>query len=299
MGFASNLHSLIINIMSKIENNNPIAVLMATYNGERYIQEQIDSILYQTNQDWTLYIQDDGSTDNTLKIIKNYNDPRIILMETGLTKQGAAMNFMSLLNLVESDYYMFCDQDDVWFSGKIEKEFNRIKEIENTVEVGTPIIVHTDRVHVDACLNIKLKSEFNPRNICLGRLMEKLEKLKNPNILAIYTIVGGCTMLFNKAVKELAFPFINVRVHDSICTMAVANVGGIIDTILEPTMYYRLHSNNTCGVSDKRLLPKFFHLGSIIKKNMKGFYIWKIYGRGSFFKFLYYRMKCFFILRTY
>lgn len=273
---------------------------MATYNGEKYLSEQIESIISQTNHDWTLYVQDDGSTDKTMDVIKNYtNNNCIVNVDVGLSRQGAAMNFMSLLNLIESDYYMFCDQDDVWFGDKIEKEFIRMREIEKMVKTDLPIIVHTDRTHVDASLNIKLKSEFNPRNICIDKLSVKLEKLKNPNILAIYNIVGGCTMFFNKAVKNTVFPFINVRVHDSVCAMAAANAGGVIDTILESTMFYRLHSSNTCGVSDKRIMPKIVHLFDSIKRNMRGYYIWKIYGKNGFLFFLYYRVKYFFILRLY
>ena len=285
--------------MPKINNNRPIAILMATYNGEKYLREQIDSLLAQTCCDWTLYIQDDGSKDATLDIIKSYDDERIVLVDVGLTRQGAGMNFMSLLNMVESEYYMFCDQDDVWFVDKIEKELVRMKKIESEKGTKIPIIVHTDRTHTDAELNVRLKSEFNPRGVLQEQLKKKIEQLKDPNILAIYTIVGGCTMMMNRAVKEVVFPYISLRVHDSICAMAVANCGGVIDTILEPTMYYRLHSTNTCGVSDSRLLPKILHIVDSVRRNMRGYYLWKVYGKSGFFKFLYYRIKYFLILRLY
>ena len=285
--------------MSKIVNNRSVAILMATYNGEKYLREQIDSLLAQTYRDWTLYIQDDGSKDATLDIIKEYSDERIVLVDVGLTRQGAGMNFMSLLNMVESEYYMFCDQDDVWFEDKIEKELVRMKEIEGGGKEGVPTIVHTDRTHTDAELNVRLKSEFNPRGVSQEQLKKKIELLKNPNILAIYTVVGGCTMMMNRAVKEVVFPYIALRVHDSVCAMAVANYGGVIDTILEPTMYYRLHSTNTCGVSDSRLLPKVLNIVDSVRRNMRGYYLWKVYGKNGFFKFLYYRIKYFLILRLY
>ena len=270
---------------------------MATYNGAKYLREQIDSIIHQTCTDWTLYIQDDGSRDETTDIIKSYQDERVKLVDVGLTRQGAGMNFMTLLNMVESEYYMFCDQDDVWFPDKIEKSLMRMREEESKHGKDTPIIVHTDRTHVNADLSVRMKSEFNPRGISQDRLERKINQLKHPDILAIYTIVGGCTMMFNKAVKKIAFPFLNIRVHDSICAMAVANHGGVISTILEPTMYYRIHSTNTCGVSDERLLPKILHIFDSISMNMRGYYIWKLYGGGGFLKFLYYRIKYFLILR--
>lgn len=123
--------------------------------------------------------------------------------------------------------------------------------------------------------------------------------MKNPNIISIYTIVGGCTMIFNYSVKIIVHPFINIRMHDSICTMAVANSKGVISTITESTMLYRLHSTNTCGVSDNKIIPKILQLKKTFKNNMKGYYIWKIYGKGTFIQFLYYRIKYFLILRFY
>lgn len=285
--------------MNKIINTKQIAILMATYGGGKYLKEQIDSIIHQTNTDWTLYIQDDGSKDNTLQIINSYSDSRIVLVDVGLIRQGAGMNFLSLLNMVESDYYMFADQDDVWFSDKIEKSYSRIKEVENKGNIEKPIIVHTSRTFVDKDLNIILNNEFNPRKKSDETVIKKMELLKNPNILAIYTCVGGCTMMFNHNVKNYVFPYLNIRVHDSVCAMAVANAGGIISTIIEPTMYYRLHESNTCGVSSNKILPKLLHIFDSYKSNIKGFYIWKLYGKGNFFKFLYYRIKYFLVLRLY
>ncbi len=284
--------------MNKIVNNNSIAILMATYNGAKYLSEQIDSIINQTCSDWKLYIQDDGSTDSTIQIIEEYarRDRRIILVDVGLSRQGAGLNFMNLLNMVESDYYMFSDQDDVWFSNKIEISLARMKK-EEALHPNTPVLIHTDRTHTDANLNVKMQSEFNPRNLPYARIEAKIDKLKDPNILRIYTIAGGCTMMLNKLVKRFAIPFVNVRVHDSICAMATANNSGVISTILEPTMYYRLHGGNTCGVSSNKIMPKLFNIINTISGNLRGFYIWKIYGGGNFFKFLYWRVRYFMILR--
>lgn len=285
--------------MNKIKNPSSIAILMATYNGERYIAEQIESIQKQSCTNWTLYIQDDGSKDQTLKIVAEYakNDNRIKVIDIGLSKQGAGMNFMSMLNVIESDYYMFCDQDDVWFSDKIEKTLKLMQE-EEGANPNVPIIVHTDRTFTDANLNVKLRSEFNPKGLSLDKIEHKISLMKNKNILRIYTIVGGCTMMLNHKVKEIVFPYYNVRVHDSVCAMAVADNSGIISTLIEPTMYYRLHESQTCGVRSNAILPKLRYIFKTISGNMHGFYIWKIYGGGNFFKFLYWRIKYFLILRT-
>lgn len=286
--------------MAKITNHAPVAILMATYNGEKYLREQIESIRRQSFKDWTLYISDDGSKDSTLDIIKKYcdNDDRIQLFDIGLSRQGAGMNFLTMLNVIDSEYYMFCDQDDVWFDDKIEKSLCRMKTVEKE-NPNLPVIVHTSRCFTDSELNIRVKSEFNPKNKPHDVIERKLELMKNPNILRIYTIVGGCTMMMNKKVKDVVFPYCNVRVHDSVCAMAVANNGGVISTILEPTMYYRLHSGQTCGVRSNSILSKFSHLFSTLSENMRGFHIWKIYGGGNFFKFLYWRIRYFLILRLY
>lgn len=259
---------------------------MATYNGEKYLKIQIDSIINQTFKDWTLYIQDEGSKDKTLEIIKEYvkKDSRIKHFDLGLSRQGAGQNFMSMLNAIDSNYYMFADQDDVWFQDKIEKTFQRMKGEENN-SPDKPIIVHTARSHTDANLDVTLPNDFNPRNLPIETIRKKINKLKHPEILRIYTIVGGCTMMLNKKVKEIVFPCIHLRVHDSICAMAVADKGGIISSILELTMFYRPHSSNTCGVSSPKLLPKLLRPLKTISSNWKFYPLWKIYGGGSIFKF--------------
>lgn len=284
----------------KIKNNRPVAVLMATYNGAQYLCEQIESLQRQTFSDWTLYIQDDGSIDATNSIVDEMasKDERIVKFDIGLSRQGAGMNFLTMLNVVESKYYMFCDQDDVWFEDKIEKTMNRMKEVESK-NPDKPVIVHTSRTFTDSELNIKLKSEFNPRGKSDEVVARKIELMKNPNILRIYTIVGGCTMMLNRAVKDIVFPYINVRVHDSVCAMAVANAGGVISTIIEPTMYYRLHGRQTCGVQSNSLLSKFMSPFKTLSGNLRGYHIWKIYGGGGFLKFLYWRLRYFCILRFY
>ena len=91
------------------------AILMATYNGEQYVAEQIDSLLAQTDSDWTLYIHDDGSKDHTQEIISKYAETHdnIVVMDFP-GGNGAKENFFKMMFSVDADYYMLCDQDDVW-----------------------------------------------------------------------------------------------------------------------------------------------------------------------------------------
>lgn len=148
----------------KIINCNSIAILLATYKAEKYLRDQLDSLLSQTNTDWTCYCQDDGSPDKTVSILSEYsvNYPRhFVVVDHGLTRQGCANNFLTLLNCIESKYYMFCDQDDVWLPDKILLSFDRMKQIEVS-HLDNPILIHTDRIFVDETLNVLQASEWNP-----------------------------------------------------------------------------------------------------------------------------------------
>jgi len=283
---------------SKIVNSKPVAILLATYNGGKYIRNQIDSIVNQTFREWTLYIQDDGSSDDTVAIIREYGEKyaSIIPIDRGFTRMGPQINFMSLLSIVESEYYLFCDQDDMWLPDKIELSLAEMQRVE-AVNPGLPVLVHTDYQVVDEQLQVLIPSYWNPRRISPEKLEHKIKSLVTPGILAIYSIAAGCTMMFNRGVKEISFPFSTIRMHDSWIAMQTAEQG-IISQVFQPTMLYRQHASNTCKLSlDNSLWLKLRNIVSVYRSNMKGYHIWKVLGKGSFFKFLYYRIKYFLILR--
>ena len=139
----------------KSENNSMISVCMATYNGQKYIKEQIDSILCQLGPADELVISDDHSTDLTPDIIKSYDDKRIKFFYNEL-KKGVTHNFENALLKSKGDILFLADQDDVWLPNKIEVTFNLMKQMECVNCVETPILVHTDLKVVDIYLkNIK------------------------------------------------------------------------------------------------------------------------------------------------
>ena len=130
--------------MTNTEQTPHVAILMATYNGSKYLPHQIDSILKQHYTNWTLYVQDDLSTDNTPEILAAYakRDARIKVVDNQ-EKLGAKRNFMTLMEKVEADYYMFSDQDDEWLPEKILVTMKKMMEEENEAP-EKPVIVHTD-----------------------------------------------------------------------------------------------------------------------------------------------------------
>ena len=141
--------------MEDMRNKKNIAILMATYNAEKYLHAQIDSILSQTCKDWHLFIHDDGSKDNTMVILRAYADnyPQEITLLDYPPQHGAWRNFLSMLNKVESNYYMFSDQDDVWLPEKIETEYKAIKKLEDKEGKNKPIVVYSDLIVTDSELN--------------------------------------------------------------------------------------------------------------------------------------------------
>ena len=175
-----------------INSKSEIAILMATYNGEKYLGEQIDSILAQTYHDWHLYIHDDGSKDGTLSIIQEYvlNHPDKITLLDYPSQGGACKNFLSLLERVEAPYYMFCDQDDVWLPEKIEKKYAKIRELEKENH-HTPIVVYSDLIVTDSNLNTISPSLWNIAGIYP-------EFVKSFDEMAANTLMSGCAMLFNQ-----------------------------------------------------------------------------------------------------
>lgn len=239
--------------------NKDVAILMATYNGEKYICEQIDSILAQTYKDWRLYIHDDGSKDGTKEILTQYATKypdQISVMEYS-SQGGALQNFMSLLDKVEAPYYMFSDQDDVWLPNKVEIEYARMKEAESH-EGAKPILVFTDLVVVDVNKNV-----INPSFWEYEGIYPKF--VKRFSDLAALNIVTGCTMLFNHKAKEiLGKSYGKAMMHDAWIAMHVIACGGTLCEVDTATMLYRQHGDNTLGARDASTLTWKYRMRNIV-----------------------------------
>lgn len=264
-----------------------IAILMATYNGERYLSEQIESIIGQTYKNWLLYIKDDQSTDATLDIVQKYVsvDERIILLDSH-SKYGAKRNFISMMQEVDADYYMFADQDDVWFSNKVENAISTLIELEKDNQ-ETPLVVHTDLNVVDSNLSMICPSLWQ-----MFRIDPNL--LNNFNRLGGHCLVTGCTMAFNRKAKEVSLPMADSAImHDVWMALKVYQNNGLIVGLSQPSIYYRQHNNNTLGAKDFRtnyVFNKLKRLRGVIKENINYYRMLKSLSYGSVLKFLYYKV---------
>lgn len=272
--------------------NVQVAILLATYNGEKFIEKQLDSLLGQSFQQFKIYIHDDGSNDKTLEIIRSYESQfpgKFVIFEEESKHLGAAFSFMWLLNRVEAPYYMFCDQDDIWFPQKIELTLKKMKEIEYHYPM-LPIVIHTDLQVVDDKLNIIYRSMWDSMKL----IPELLQKF---NYLAVCNCCTGCTMLINHKLKSYVFPIpSNIPMHDFWIALMGAKYG-IVENLSQTTILYRQHECNTIGVqhiTKYYYLNKIVHLFNTVRQQIKIAKFCSSIGYSTWLKFYWYKMLYFF-----
>lgn len=267
------------------ENPRPIAILMAVYNGERFMREQIDSILAQTNQEWTLYIRNDGSTDRTADIIDAYvaAHDNIVAVDPGGPNLGCRGNFFRLLEVVESEYYMFSDADDVWLPQKVEWTIAAMRELDR--DGRRPVVVHSDYTVTDAELNVLIPDYWKH----VGMVPERFYSY---NLIAIANPVSGAEMCFNHVLKTYLFPLAhNTLLHDRWIPMVAARHGAIFKAIHKPTLLYRQHGDNIYGIK------KAASRGGLLQR-LRGVWEGNRYvarklvdaGYGSYWKYAWYKL---------
>lgn len=239
-----------ISIMPKI------AILIATYNGSRFIREQLNSLIEQSYNDFEIYIRDDGSIDGTVDIINEYVNchDNIFLIKDNYQHLGAGKSFRQLLRAVDAEYYFFCDQDDVWNVDKIKMSYDILKQYDDNAIVA----VHTDLRVVDTTLDLIHPSFFKmtKRNPQLGgRLSYEC---------AFHTITG-CTAAFNKQTRDLMIKHIDTDcLHDELLGLIVACYGGVLKYIPFQSVSYRQHSNNILGAKPRNIFNKLLNIKSKI-----------------------------------
>ena len=217
-----------------------ITVLLAVYNGEKFLKPQIESILNQTVRDIKILIRDDGSNDKSPEIIAEYASkfPNKISVIKGEPTGSAVSNFGEMLKQCDDDYIMFADQDDVWFEDKVQKTFDAMLKAESE-DPDLPVLVHTDLVVTDSELNTISDSFFNYQKI----IPEDL----TINKLLVQNYVTGCTVMINRILKNRAIPIPeSAAMHDWWLALAASAFGKIV-TVNQPLMYYRQHGQNHVG----------------------------------------------------
>lgn len=232
-----------------MKEQETIDVLMATYNGEKYLRKQIESILNQTYKNINLIISDDCSKDSTVQILREYEEKdsrvKVYVQKQNL---GYIKNFEFLLTKVENDIYMLSDQDDVWKLNKIENTYNKLKE-----EVAD--FVFTDLEVVDTNLK-QIYPSFND----FMKLTRKIKKYNGYERQYLYNCVTGCTIMSKKQFIEKILPLpakSKYLVHDMWMGLIIS-IYGKVAYLDEKTIYYRQHGKNQIGANKlSQKLKKF------------------------------------------
>lgn len=229
-----------------------IDILMATYNGEAFIPQQIDSLIHQTFTDWKLIIHDDASTDRTTDIIKSYaHDKRIVLLEDGIALHNPAKNFLHTLKHSDAPFAIFCDQDDIWLDKKLEYSYQYISEQDN----NKPQVVYSNAYVYDSqASTISGSAILNfPKNL------ESLFFL-NGGIL-------GCTMMINDKLRKICCDTPDfVSMHDQL-VMISALTFGEAHYLNKHLMLYRRYTGSVTGTKEASKMDHalfFFQKGKTV-----------------------------------
>lgn len=217
-----------------------VVVLLSTYNGEKYLREQLDSLLLQKGVDLKIIIRDDGSIDNTRNILKTYKEKYNNFIISYGNNIGYIKSFMKLVkysNNIDADYYCFCDQDDIWDNNKIITSLTSIKKNKNE----PMLCISSQRIIKDDGSVVRIEDA-------------SLRKITKENALLGLT-TRGCAMLWNKMLNEeviKSYEFIDLKKdkripsHDYWLRLVAISIGKI-KIIPNVSMSYRLSENNAVG----------------------------------------------------
>lgn len=211
-----------------------IDILMSTYNGEKYLENQLLSLLMQRYKDWTLYIRDDGSTDNTVAIINKFVqlDSRIKLVEKG-ENLGYGKSFMQLLPYSTADYVAFCDQDDIWFEDKL---LNTLKQAQQLDDNDSPLLI--------CCQGHTYSDKYG---VITNSTIPRYQAKDLRSFLFVNGGYEGCLFLCNRKLIDMAKDYgASYFSHDNILCL-IAHTFGRVKFLMTPLILYRHHDNNTSG----------------------------------------------------
>jgi glycosyltransferase involved in cell wall biosynthesis len=235
-----------------------VDVLLATYNGSKYLHAQLDSLLAQTHQNFRVLVSDDGSSDATLGILEDYRarfEGRLVVVPNPHRGQGVVRNFENLMAASLHDglagWVAFSDQDDVWLPQKIERCLNEMVRMEEEGGEGLPCLVHSDLTVVDESLNVISDSfakyqRMDPRQCSALSLLSVNQ-------------VTGCTMMVNRTLLQVALPLPRETImHDWWCGLLSGS--GRRRFVPTPLILYRQHGANQVGAKDRSLKTRLMRL---------------------------------------
>ena len=247
--------------LRKTENEDPLPwvdVLLATYNGATYLDEQLESLWAQTYRNFRLLVSDDGSTDATMAILEKFaqrcGQKRFKWVVNPNLGSGPIRNFQALMQASAADgtarWIAFCDQDDVWMPQKLERLTEAMKEAEAS-DATHPCLVHSDLRVVDGSLRTITDSFVSQQRMDPGSASQSL--------LLSVNHVTGCAMMINRALLELALPLPSeALMHDWWC--ALLSGAGRRQFIDEPLVLYRQHGSNQVGANSRALVARMRRL---------------------------------------
>ena len=224
-----------------------VEILLATYNGERFLREQIDSILAQDYKNLTILARDDGSSDRTLAILDEYAQRfphRFRRLPQGIPTGNAKDNFLLLMKSSTAPYVCFSDQDDVWLTDKVSLAKEAMNRLESRWGPDRPLLSFSDLRVVDDALRTLHKSfwkqaEINPDSIL------------SLNGLLSQNVVTGCTAMINRPLLELALQMPEeASMHDRWIALLVS-IFGKAEVVRSQTVLYRQHDRNVIGVQER------------------------------------------------
>lgn len=231
--------------------NAKVAILLCTYNGSEFIREQLESFTMQTHRNWVIYASDDGSSDETIRLLKDFQTEqgkdRLIILEG--PRQGFAKNFLSLIKnpSIDADYFAFSDQDDIWFPDKLERSIANLADTQNTPALycSRTRLISADRQVIGV----------SPRFLAPPHFRNAL----------VQSIAGANTMLINRQTRELLAQTADeatIVAHDWLTYLLVSGCGGKVIFDQAPTLDYRQHGGNLIG-ANSGLKERLIRLGKM------------------------------------
>nr|WP_321266213.1 glycosyltransferase family 2 protein [uncultured Sulfurimonas sp.] len=244
--------------------NSLVSIAISTYNGEAFLREQLDSILNQTYKNLEIIISDDCSIDNTIKIIREYQDKdKRIVFHQNKKNLGFVKNFENAISLCTGDYIALSDQDDIWKLNKIELFVSQIKE--NS-------LIYSNATLIDKNSKEKNKNFIKEDNI---------RQWKSNIPFLLYNVISGNTMMFKKELLKHILPFPNNITYHDFWIAFVASTYGTITYTQEPMIFYRKHDEQVTfskKQTHKNYLQKLQYKKEILLEQVKN----KIYNLEAF-----------------